>query len=208
MKKLIITISREYGSGGKEIGKRLAEKLNIPFYDKKIIEMSAEVSGLSKEFIEETEQKNTGNTSYGNVLTGTFPCVTTPTLIKESAPLADQLFNAQRKVILDIAEKGSCVIVGRCADYILKDHENVINVFIHADMETRMKRAIEEYGHSEKEVKSVVKKYDKKRSNHYTTYTCRKWGERQNYDLMLNSKTLGIDGCVNLLMATYNEYIK
>ena len=104
MKNLIITISREYGSGGKEIGKRLAEKLNIPFYDKEIIERSSEISGLSKEFIEETEQKNTGTSSYGNVLVGTFPCVTTPVLLKESAPLADQLFKAQREVILEIAE--------------------------------------------------------------------------------------------------------
>ena len=94
------------------------------------------------------------------------------------------------------------------ADYILKDRDDVINVFIHADMETRIKRAIEEYGNSEKEVKSIIKKYDKKRSKHYETYTCRKWGDRQNYDVILNSQTLGVEGCVNLLMATYNEFNK
>ena len=207
--KTIITISREYGSGGHTIGKKVAELLNIPFYDKEIIDMAAQNSGLSPEFISKTEQNISSGwlytlllgASYASPATGAVsPGTQTPQL-----PLADQVFNAQRKVIIELAKKGSCVIVGRCADYILKHSEeinqkDVFNVFIYAPLEDKIKRAIEQKGLNPSTAERDVKLIDKRRANHYNTFTERTWGNRSHYDMLLNSSSLGLDKSAELIV--------
>ncbi len=188
----IICISREYASGGREIGQQLAKNLNIPFYDRTIVEAAAMESGLSPEFIEKNEQKFRGsmlfNLSMGN-----------HTVNPMGTTLTDQVFIAQREIILEIAKKGPCVIVGRCADYILRNHPNLFTVFIHADFESRKQRALEEYECDLFTIEKVIRTMDKQRSRHYHYYTDRTWGDREHYTMMLNSSQLGADLCVELL---------
>ena len=200
MKKLI-TISREYGSGGRVIGQLVAKELGYDFYDKEIIDMSAQESGLSADFIAKTEQNISSSWLY-NLLLGTSYAGTsagtggqpmsghTPVL-----PLADQVFNAQRQNRLALAKRGPCVIVGRCADYILSTSEeintaDVLNVFIYADLEAKMKRAVEYYGIPEKDARKTVIQVDKRRANHYNTFTENIWGDRKNYDMLINGSTI------------------
>ncbi len=208
--KKIITISREYGSGGRLVGQQLAKELGYSFYDKEIIDMAAEESGLSPNFIEKTEQNISSSwlynlllgTSYAGTSSGTTGAslnTGTPVL-----PLADQVFNAQRKTIISIAKKGPCVIVGRCADYILSicdeiKNEDLLNFFVYADMADKIKRAIEYYGVPEKDAKKTVIQVDKRRANHYNTFTENTWGDRKNYDLLVNTSILGVEGTAKLL---------
>lgn len=190
MSKRIITISREFGSGGRYIGKQLADRLGIAFYDKDIIAKAAEESGLSKEFIESKGEHahNKSIFSYafvGRDLTG--------------MSVDDYLYNIQRKIILEIAEKESCVIVGRCADYILKDRDDVLDVFIHGEKEMKVKRIHDLYGKNEKEAIAMMADMDKKRSINYRYHTDQKWGIIGNYDITLNSSTFGYEKCVDIL---------
>lgn len=210
----IITISREYGSGGHTIGKLVAKTLNIPFYDKEIIDMSAKDSGLSPDFIQKTEQNISSGwlytlllgASYASPGTSAIPTNTQST----NVPLADQVFNAQRKVILELAQKGPCVIVGRCADYILKhsdviNQDDVLNVFIYAPLEDKVKRAIEQKGLNPATAEKEVKMIDKRRANHYNTFTERTWGNRSHYDLLLNSSLLGLEKSAELIVELANR---
>lgn len=210
----IITISREYGSGGHTIGKLVAKTLNIPFYDREIIDMSAKDSGLSPDFIQKTEQNISSGwlytlllgASYASPGTSAIPTNTQST----NVPLADQVFNAQRKVILELAQKGPCVIVGRCADYILKhsdviNQDDVLNVFIYAPLEDKVKRAIEQKGLNPTTAEKEVKMIDKRRANHYNTFTERTWGNRSHYDLLLNSSLLGLEKSAELIVELANR---
>lgn len=205
--KKIITISREYGSGGRLIGKLVSENLGYSFFDREIIDMAAQESGLSPEFIKKTEQNLSSGFLY-NLLLGTSYSGSngTPSSLNgnQMLPLADQVFNAERKVILDLAKKGSCVIVGRCADYILNtseeiDSKELLNVFIYGDLEEKLKRIEELYKEPEQAAKKTIQQIDKRRANHYNTFTEATWGDRKNYDLMINSSTAGIEETARII---------
>lgn len=204
-KKIIITISREYGSGGKVIGKAVSERLGIPFYDREIIELSAQKSGLSIDFVEKTEQKIRNkflhNLAFGGYYVGND-------LATSRLSLPDKLFIATCDIIRNIAEEGSCVIVGRCADYILKNRNDVINIFIYSDIEHKAKRIAERTGVDLKTAENEVKKTDKYRQNHYDYYTEREWGDKNNYHLCLNSGFLGVDKTVDIIVDIINDYLK
>ncbi len=208
--KKYITISREYGSGGHSIAKKISELLQIPFYDKEIIDISARDSGLSAEFIKKTEQNISSGWLYTMLLGASYAAPSTSGLSAGSTatpnlPLADQVFNAQRKVIIELAKKGPCVIVGRCADYILRNCEeinrqDVLNIFIHAPLADKVKRAIEQKGLDPQNAEKEVKLIDKRRANHYNTFTERTWGNRAHYDLLINSSLLGIDKTAEMIV--------
>lgn len=193
---LIITIGREYGSGGRQIGEMTARRLGIAFYDKKLIALAAEKSGLSKEFIENNEQRERGGlfTRMANSAVYTNGFFAAPYI-----PLTESIFLSQSQVIRDIAAKESAVIVGRCADYVLAGRKNTINVFIHAPIEARVKRIMEIYHLSEAEALKAIATSDKERGNHYFRYTDQKWGKAQNYDLSVNSALLGVERTAELL---------
>ena len=205
--KKIITISREYGSGGRLIGKLVAESLGYDFYDKEIIDMAAQESGLSPDFIKKTEQNLSSGFLY-NLLLGSSYSGTANGASSingtQMLPLADQVFNAERKVILDLAKKGNCVIVGRCADYILNtsdeiDSKSLLNVFIYGNLEEKLKRIEDLYKEPEQAAKKTIQQIDKRRANHYNTFMEATWGDRKNYDIMINSSTAGIEETARLI---------
>lgn len=205
--KKIITISREYGSGGRLIGKLVAESLGYDFYDKEIIDMAAQESGLSPDFIKKTEQNLSSGFLY-NLLLGSSYSGTANGASSingtQMLPLADQVFNAERKVILGLAKKGNCVIVGRCADYILNtsdeiDSKSLLNVFIYGNLEEKLKRIEDLYKEPEQAAKKTIQQIDKRRANHYNTFTEATWGDRKNYDIMINSSTAGIEETARLI---------
>lgn len=192
MNDLIITVSREFGSGGRAIGEGVAKKLGYNFYDKAIIDEAAQESGLSAEFIAKEEQ-TFSNSILFNLATssGSFGVGGTS--------LVDRIYVSESKAIKDFAEKGPCVIVGRCADYVLRE-KNCFNVFVYADEEYKKKRIVEEYGFERKEALKLIKTRDKTRSRHYNYYCDRIWGERKNYHLLVNSSAFGIEEAVNLII--------
>ena len=194
--KKIITISRECGSGGRQIGKQLAEKLGYSYYDKELIDRVSKESGLAKEFIEEQGEHITGSLLFNIASNMTYAGMV---FGGNMLPLQDQLFVVQSDIIKEIAAKENCVIVGRCADFILRDVPDSLHVFIHGNMENKAERAVKEYGFDPNDVEKTIRKRDKARANHYKYYTDYEWGKAQNYDMTLNSSTFGIDGCVNLL---------
>ena len=200
--KLIITIGRQYGSGGRAIGKKLADALGMTFYNREIIELAAKKSGMSEEAFERVDETAASSLLY-SIATGAymFGNYVSPQV---DLPLNDKLFIVQSEIIKSIANKESCVIVGRCADYILKDRSDVINIFIHASKEARKQRAINEYNIEPNKVESYLNKIDKKRSTYYNYYTGEKWGNSSNYHLCLDSSFLGEEGCVHIIQ----EFIK
>ncbi len=173
-KKILITISREYGSGGRYIGRMIAEKLGIKFYDKELVSLVAKESNMSENFIEENDQKKKFSSKFNS-----------------SYNEDDELFIAENKVIKDIAKKDSCVIIGRCADYILKDEKNLIKIFIYSTEENKINRAIKYFNLTEKEALNKIRKENKLRAKHYKYYTNQEWGNIKNYDLIINSDYLG-----------------
>ncbi len=195
MEKNIITISREFGSGGRLIGKRLAEKLGVPYYDKELLDRIAEESGFSREMMEESEKK-----AKNGFLYSLASAMGTGESGPESLSLNERFFLAQFDTIKKIAEEGSCVIVGRCADYILRGMPEATNVFIYAEEADKIKRAVEEYGVSEKEVKKLMKDTDKARANYYSYHTGRKWGEPVNYHMSIDSGYVAIDDIVDIII--------
>lgn len=186
MKHVVITIGREYGSGGRLIGKKLAEALNIPFYDKELIEKVASEGHFSKELVEKNDEKPNGfiNTLY---ISQSY-----------SLPLNQQVFLAQFNVIRDIASKESCVFIGRCADYILEDRNDVVNIFIHAPIEKRVERVIKYYGVEESKALDTIKKVDKSRSKYYNYFTDKEWGKAKGYHLSIDS-SIGVDETVQVI---------
>ena len=192
--KSIITISRQYGSGGRFIGRKLANKLGIPFYDQELISLAAKESGFSEGFFENAEKKATSSFLYSLYLHGTVEG-------NSGLPLDEQAFIIQSGVILDVAKKGPCVIVGRCADYVLKDFPNVTNIFIYSNLRDRIRRAITYYGVAPEKAESTLRTADKRRGTYNHYYSGRKWGEAANYHLCINSDAVGIDPAVEVIAA-------
>ena len=196
MKKLV-TISREYGSGGRIIGEILAEKLKVPFYDKEIIDMAVEQSGYSREVIEGAELKAKSSFAYSLASALSFNEGTTGSVLSVN----DRLFLAQFQVIREIGDTGSGVIVGRCADYVLREMPGVTNVFIYAEYEDRLKRAVEKYGDDPEKAEDIISTYDKARQNYYNYHTGMKWGEYKNYNLAINSSYISEEEAANLIVS-------
>ena len=191
MAKRIITISREFGSGGRFIGEEVAKKLGITYYDKDIIGQIAEKSGFSPEYIQEKSELSPKKGLFAYAFTGRD---------RTGKSVEDMVYEAQRKVILEIAEKESCVIIGRNADFILKDRNDVLNVFIHGDLPEKTERICRLYHVSEAEAKKMMEDIDKRRRSNYNFYTDQKWGMASNYTLCLNSSQLGYESCEKMIM--------
>ena len=191
MAKRIITISREFGSGGRFIGEEVAKKLGIAYYDKNIIGQIAEKSGLSPEYIQENAELSPKKGLFAYAFSGRD--IT-------GKSVEDMVYEVQRNIILELAEKEPCVIIGRNADYILKDRDDVLNVFIHGDMPEKIKRITGLYNVKEKEVVKMMADTDKRRRTNYNFYTDQKWGKASNYTLCLNSSQLGYDRCEMIIM--------
>ena len=191
MAKRIITISRELGSGGRFIGEEVAKKLGITYYDKNIISEIAEKSGLSSEYIQDSAELSPKKGLFAYALAGRD--IT-------GKSVEDMVYEAQRKVILELAEKESCVIIGRNADFILKDRNDVLNVFIYGDMPEKIQRIMGLYNVEEKEAVKMIADIDKRRMTNYNFYTDQKWGKASNYTLCLNSSQLGYDRCEAIIM--------
>ncbi len=196
--KTVITIGRQYGSGGREIGEKLAKALDIPFYDKELVTLAAQNSDLHKDVLREIDERATNSLLYSLVTGNAMRGVNSP--IYYEMPINDKLFIAQSEIIKDIAKKGSCVIVGRCADYVLDDC-NIpnVNVFIHANMPFKIGRIQKEADLSPEKAKDKIVKTEKRRKTYYNYYTNREWGKPDNYDICINSSKLGIDMAVELL---------
>ena len=194
MTKRIITISREFGSGGRFIGEEVAKKLGVAYYDKDIIGKIAEQSGLSPEYIQENAELSPKKGLFAYAFSGRD--IT-------GKSVGDMVYEAQRKIIMEIAEKESCVIIGRNADFILKDRNDVLNVFIHGDMPEKTQRIIDLYNVEEKEAVKMMADTDKRRMTNYNFYTEQKWGKASNYTLCLNSSQLGYDRCEKIIMECY-----
>ena len=182
----IITISREYGSGGREVGEKLAKRLGIDFYDKEIITLLAKESGLSEDTIKNWAEKEVSGFFYGiNAARGIIP-------------IPDRIFSARRKVLNELADQGDCVIVGSCGDYILKDRDNIKSFFLYAPVEMRKQRAVEVYGDDLAAYPNMIKRKDEERRDYYTHFTSYKFGDYKNYDACLNTAA-GIDKVVDII---------
>ena len=191
MAKRIITISREFGSGGRFIGEEVARKLGIAYYDKNIISQIAEKSGLSPEYIQENAELSPKKGLFAYALAGRD--IT-------GKSVEDMVYEAQRKVILDLAKKEPCVIIGRNADHILKDRDDVLNVFIHGDMPEKIQRITDLYNVEKQKAVKMMEDTDKRRKTNYNFYTDQNWGKASNYTLCLNSSQLGYDRCEKIIM--------
>ncbi len=187
----IIVISRQYGSGGSEIGRRLAEQLGIPYYDKNFVDTAVKNSGLSTDFLEEEEQKFISSLLF-NLATGGYRH-------NSDKAVADQVFIAESNALKEVAQQGSCVIVGRCADHILKEGFDVFSVFVHAPIKARVERAVGQCGVAERRAEATVRERDRARARHYEYYTDKDWGDCDNYHLTVNSGYFGIEKSVDLI---------
>ena len=194
---IIITVGREYGSGGRYVAKLVAERLGLKFYDKDLLKIISDKSGLSAEYIEQNEQNMQGNllsnfnTNYYNNLSND-----------------DNLFIAESNAIKGIAERGGCVIVGRCSNYILKNNPNIINIFLYSDDESKVRRAVKYYGLDEKNALKEINRINKNREKHYNYYTHEKWRNIDNYDLSINVDKLGVEKTAGYIANFVNKYTK
>ena len=195
MEKKVITISREFGSGGRTIGRKVAEELGIPFYDKELVDQIAMESGFAPKFVEEHGE----HSPSGSLFSYAFSPQGVPGIMN-GLSTADFLWNIQCNVILQLAEKGPCVIVGRNADYILKDRQDALHVYVFADTPYRAERIVRLYGDSEKTPEQRLAEKDKRRRLNYQHYTGRTWGQAQNYDICLDTGVLGIEQCTNIVV--------
>lgn len=195
MKNIVITIGREYGSGGHEIGARLAEKLGIPFYDEELVDMAAEKSGFCPEFLKKNDEKTPGIFARTSIMSR-------GNAYGHMSP-EDELYINQTVIINELAEKGACVIVGRCADYVLRERTNTLNIFLFAPLESRVLRklALGSDGSTDKEVRKKIIATDKQREKYYNFYTGEKWGNSRNYDVCIDTSKAGIDGSVDLIIS-------
>ena len=192
MANRIITISREFGSGGRTVGKRVAEKLGIPCYDAELVNKIAEESGYAKEYVEEQGEYTSGGW-LSTILSDRSNGLTNQ----------DRLWSIQSRVITELAEQGPCVIVGRCADYVLREKADCLTVFIHASLEKRAERIVKEYGETDESPEDRIKDKDKRRESYYRFYTDMKFGDARHYDLCLDSGELGLDKCVDIIAQLY-----
>lgn len=198
MDNCIITISRQCGSGGHTIGKAVAQELSIPFYDQNIMKIVSDRSGLSMDTILEKGEYASSSFLYSIVTTGSYHGYDLSG--KGSMPVPAQIFAYQTEVIKELADKSSCVIVGRCADYILRNRSNCTHVYISGALEDRKRRVVKEHGIHPDDAEEHVLSRDKKRAKHYELFTERTWGQAKNYTLCLNSSTIGVDECVKLII--------
>jgi len=202
----IITIGRQFGSGGRQIGRLLAEKYNIPYYDKELITRTAKDSGFCEEIIESNDERPTSSFLY-NLVMDTYSFGYNSSSFVDM-PISHKIFLAQFEAIKAIADEGPCVLVGRCADYALADRDNVLNLFIYDYEESKIKRLMEHNGISEKEAKDLMQKKNKQRQSYYNYYSSRKWGHADTYDLCINSSVLGIEGTVELISQMIEDFEK
>ncbi len=200
MKKNIITISRQFGSGGRTVGRMVAEKLGIPFYDKELVEQISLESGFAPKFVEEHGEHAPGKTMFSYA----FAPQGVPGVMNGMST-ADFLWHIQCSTVIQLAEAGPCVIVGRNADYILKDRDDALHVYIHADMEQRADRIVRLYGESEKSPMARLQEKDKRRAVNYQHYTGRTWGAAENYDICLNTGKIGIEAAVDAILKLVND---
>ena len=194
MSNRIITISRQFGSGGRTVGKTVAEKLGVPCYDQELITLLAQESGFSPEYVKASSEDSARTTWLASLLSDR---------VYDTPTTQIALWEAQRKVILELAEKGPCVIVGRCADFILRDRPDCLRVYIHADKDYRADRIVRVYGEREDAPAKRIADKDKSRRAYYEQYTRSKWGDAENYHIALDCGTLGLDTCVRLLLELY-----
>ncbi len=196
MANVIITIGRQFGSGGRHIGELVAEKLGVPFYDEKLISLAAEKSDLCKEAIEEADERNASSLLYTLAMGSTAMLHSS----HYNMPINDKLFLVQSDIIREAATKGGAVIVGRCADYILRDHPRMISVFIYADNDFRIKNVAERGNISNTEAQSLISKTDRRRAKYYNFYTGNRWGEMTNYDLAVDAGKLGAEKTAEVIV--------
>ncbi len=192
MSHLVITIAREHGSGGRYVGEQLAERLGIPCYNSQLVSQTALKSGFSEAFVKQNEERKPESLLFSVAMAYS---------VSGSQPLSMHLFNEQSKVIRELAQRESCIIIGRAADYVLRDHPRLLRVFITAPLEERVERIVKTDGLSPAEAERVLRKTDKQRAAFTTFYADRKWGAAANYDLCVNTAIIGVEGAVDLLEA-------
>ena len=199
MANKIYTIGREFGSGGREVGEKLAAKLGIKLYDKELLQQAAKDSGFCEEIFENHDEKPTNSFLYSLVMV-TYSVSGYSAAPFLDMPLNHKVFLAQFETIKKIAEKESCVIVGRCADYALSDNPDCINIFIHADLDVRIKNVSRNLNITENKARDIINKTDKQRASYYNYYTSKKWGDSKSYNLSLDAGKLGTDNCVEMIL--------
>ena len=199
MANKIYTIGREFGSGGREVGEKLAAKLGIKLYDKELLQQAAKDSGFCEEIFENHDEKPTNSFLYFLVM-DTYSVSGYSAAPFLDMPLNHKVFLAQFETIKKIAEKESCVIVGRCADYALSDNPDCINIFIHADLDVRIKNVSRNLNITENKARDIINKTDKQRASYYNYYTSKKWGDSKSYNLSLDAGKLGTDNCVEMIL--------
>ncbi len=194
-----ITIGREFGSGGREVGEKLNIKLGIKLYDKELLQQAIKDSGFCEEIFENHDEKPTNSFLYSLVM-DTYSVSGYSAAPFLDMPLNHKVFLAQFEAIKKIAEKESCVIVGRCADYALSDNPDCINIFIHADLDVRIKNVSRNLNITENKARDIINKTDKQRASYYNYYTSKKWGDSKSYNLSLDAGKLGTDNCVEMIL--------
>ena len=194
---MVITIARQFGSGGRDIGRRLSQKLSIPFYDKKLITLAAQESGIDPEIVKSADERANNSLLY-SLSMGAAAAIDGGFQINPELPMNDRLFLIQHDIIKQLAEK-PCIIIGRCGDYVLRNRPDCVKLFIYADLDKRTEYAVNVHNVPRDRAKAVVTKTDKTRANYYNYYASERWGDPGIYDLCINSGTLGIDGSVELI---------
>lgn len=194
--RTVITISREFGSGGRSIGKVVADRLGYRFFDRELIEKIADETGLSKDFIEKNGEHSHGTNIFSYAFVGRNAA---------GQSMEDYLWKKQRDIILKLAEEGGCVIVGRCADYILRERKDCLHVFIHADKQSRMERIVNLYGETDQKPEKRLRDKDKARAANYKYYTERSWGDPRNYHISLSASELGLERCEDMIVKLARE---
>lgn len=195
----VITISRQYGSGGHEVGERVARALDIPFYDKALIALAAKQSGLSEEVFRDADERATSSLLYSMVM-GSYGGFGGRVPGLSEMPINDKLFIIQSDIIKKAAAEGPCLVIGRCADYILREHKNCLNVFIHANKAARVRRIVEKNLCEEKKAPDFIAKKDKQRANYYNFYSNNRWDDLNNYDLTIDTSKFSVEQAVELVI--------
>lgn len=190
----IITIGRQFGSGGRKIGEALAESLGVKYYDKELISLAAKESGVDPSVFDSVDERAANSLLY-SLSMGVYSFAGN----MDQMPVNDRLYVLQHKIIRQIADEGGCVIIGRCADYVLRDRQELVRIFVCADMDYRIRRAIEQKGVKESKAEQAVRKTDKSRANYYNFYSGRKWGQTENYDLCINRTNLTDEQAVSVI---------
>ena len=204
MDNIVITIARQYGSSGHAVGRKIAEQFGMAYHDKSLIELAAKKSGISEDTLKSADEKATPSFLYSIAMGNYDVYPLSINFAPYELPVNDKLFNLQCDIIREEADKGPCVFVGRCADYILNGRKKLIKVFIYADIDERARRVAKYHNISEQDARALIYKTDKKRANYYNYYTSLKWGKSENYNLMIDTTEIGVDGAVKII----SEYIK